>query len=181
MKKYYIFTDGSTLGNNFADKSKRSGGVGVYFPYDEKYNLSIQIKKEPSNNKAEIMGILYAVRQFNKYLRYVQKKNKNGFKIDIGNIKLVIVTDSRFGIDLVTKWMDGWKSKGWRKADGKPPANIDLVKNLDNELENTDYVITMKHINSHRLAPSDTKSKAYFLWHGNNQADLLATSAAKSR
>ena len=172
MKKYYIFTDGSTLGNNFTDKSKRSGGVGVYFPYSEEYNLSIPIKKEPSNNKAETMGILLAIRQFNKYL-----KRK---KLNSDDVKLVIVTDSRFGITLVTEWMDGWKSKGWRKADGKPPANIDLVMELDKEIEKTDYIITMRHVNSHRSAPSDKKSKEYFFWFGNNQADILATSAAKS-
>lgn len=173
MKKYYIFTDGSTLGNNFTNKSKRSGGVGVYFPFDEQYNLSIPIKKEPSNNKAEIMGILLAIRQFNKYLKCLKK-------IKLENIKLVIITDSRFGIDLVTKWMDGWKNKGWRKADGKPPANIDLVMDLDKEIEKVDYVITMKHINSHQSAPSNKESKEYFFWHGNNKADILATTAAKS-
>lgn len=184
MKKYYIFTDGSTLGNNFTNKLKRSGGIGVYFPMDRSYNLSIPIKKEPSNNKAEMMAILLGIRQFNKYLEsndpQNKSKEKNGKKLDLNNVKLVIVTDSRFGIDLITKWMNGWKSKGWRKADGKTPANIELVKALDIELENVEYTVTMKHINSHRVAPRDTESKEYFFWYGNSQADLLATTAAKS-
>lgn len=179
MKRYYIFTDGSTLGNNLRDKSKRKGGIGVYFPFDDKYSLSIPIRKEPSNNRAEITAILLAIRQFNKYIKYEMNKKQNEKSINIDDIKLVIVTDSRFGIDLVVKWMDKWKSQGWRKTDGKEPANLELVKELDLEIERVDYVISMRHLNSHQSAPTDVASKEFFLWHGNNQADLLATSAAK--
>ncbi len=34
--------------------------------------------------------------------------------------KLLIECDSRYVIDSVTKWMPGWKRKGWRKSDGGP-------------------------------------------------------------
>ena len=30
--------------------------------------------------------------------------------------------------------MPGWKRRGWRKADGKPVLNQDLLKALDEEL-----------------------------------------------
>ncbi|MCZ6842769.1 MAG: ribonuclease HI, partial [SAR324 cluster bacterium] len=31
----------------------------------------------------------------------------------------------------ITKWIHGWKRKGWRKADGKPVLNQDLWRELD--------------------------------------------------
>jgi ribonuclease HI len=45
--------------------------------------------------------------------------------------ELLVVCDSQYVINSVTKWMPGWKRKGWRKADGKPVMNVDLLKELD--------------------------------------------------
>ncbi len=47
---------------------------------------------------------------------------------------LEILCDSQYVINSVTKWMPGWKKKGWRKADGKPVLNVELIKELDREL-----------------------------------------------
>lgn len=44
---------------------------------------------------------------------------------------LKILCDSKYTIDSLTKWMHGWKKKGWKKADGKPVLNLDLFKELD--------------------------------------------------
>jgi ribonuclease HI len=33
--------------------------------------------------------------------------------------------------DGITKWIDGWKKKGWKTADKKPVKNIDLWQRLD--------------------------------------------------
>jgi ribonuclease HI len=40
-------------------------------------------------------------------------------------------TDSRYLIDGFTKWMAGWKRKGWRTASGGPVLNRDLWEELD--------------------------------------------------
>lgn len=45
--------------------------------------------------------------------------------------KLLIECDSRYVIDSVTKWMPGWKRKGWRKSDGGPVLNRDLLEGID--------------------------------------------------
>ena len=45
--------------------------------------------------------------------------------------ELRILCDSQYVINSVTKWMPGWKAKGWRKSDGKPVMNLDLLKELD--------------------------------------------------
>lgn len=52
---------------------------------------------------------------------------------------LRILCDSQYVINSITKWMPGWKRKGWRKADGKPVLNVDLLKELDRELAGRKY------------------------------------------
>ena len=44
---------------------------------------------------------------------------------------LHILCDSQYVINSVTKWMPGWKRKGWRKKDGKPVLNVELLKAID--------------------------------------------------
>ena len=44
---------------------------------------------------------------------------------------LQVFCDSTYVINTVTKWMAGWKRRGWRKGDGKPVMNVELVKALD--------------------------------------------------
>ena len=47
---------------------------------------------------------------------------------------LVVLADSQYVINSVTKWMPNWKAKGWKKADGKPVANLALMQDLDEAL-----------------------------------------------
>src|ERR671918_2331895 len=42
-----------------------------------------------------------------------------------------IVTDSRLMLESMTKWLAGWKRKGWKTAAGPPVKNQDLVRTLD--------------------------------------------------
>jgi ribonuclease HI len=52
---------------------------------------------------------------------------------------LHVLCDSQYVINAVTKWIPGWKRKGWRKADGSPVMNIELVKRLDAALAGRSY------------------------------------------
>jgi len=52
---------------------------------------------------------------------------------------LLVLCDSQYVINSVTKWMPGWKRKGWRKADGKPVMNVELLKELDEALAGRRY------------------------------------------
>ncbi|WP_424922836.1 RNase H family protein [Agromyces protaetiae] len=45
--------------------------------------------------------------------------------------ELLVLCDSQYVINTVTKWMAGWKRKGWKKADGKPVLNLELIQELD--------------------------------------------------
>ncbi|MGJ9562608.1 ribonuclease H family protein [Actinotignum sp. GS-2025b] len=48
---------------------------------------------------------------------------------------LLIRADSQYVINVMTKWARGWRAKGWKKADGKPVKNRDLVERLLNLYE----------------------------------------------
>lgn len=48
--------------------------------------------------------------------------------------ELTILCDSQYVVNALTKWLPGWKRKGWRKADGNPVMNVDLLKDLDGAL-----------------------------------------------
>ncbi|UCR88015.1 RNase H family protein [Mycetocola spongiae] len=52
---------------------------------------------------------------------------------------LLVLCDSQYVINSVTKWMPGWKKKGWRKADGKPVLNVDLLREIDEALVGRRY------------------------------------------
>lgn len=44
---------------------------------------------------------------------------------------LVLFCDSTYVINSVTTWMAGWKRRGWRKRDGKPVLNVEIMQALD--------------------------------------------------
>lgn len=52
---------------------------------------------------------------------------------------LLVLCDSQYVINSVTSWMPGWKRRGWRKADGKPVLNVELLKELDEAITGRRY------------------------------------------
>jgi ribonuclease HI len=48
---------------------------------------------------------------------------------------LTILCDSQYVINSVTQWMPGWKRRGWRKSDGKPVLNRELLERLDSAMQ----------------------------------------------
>ena len=79
---------------------------------------------------------------------------------------LLVLCDSLYVINSVTKWMRGWKAKGWRKGDGKPVLNVDLLQELDAELAGRGY--RFEWVKGHANHPL------------NEAADLRARSAAEA-
>lgn len=51
---------------------------------------------------------------------------------------LLILCDSQYVINSVTKWMAGWKRKGWKKRDGKPVQNVELMQAIDAAMQGRD-------------------------------------------
>lgn len=52
---------------------------------------------------------------------------------------LLVLCDSQYVINTVTKWMRGWKAKGWRKGDGKPVMNLEIIQQLDEAMAGRRY------------------------------------------
>jgi ribonuclease HI len=42
-----------------------------------------------------------------------------------------VVSDSRYVIDALSKWIHGWRRKGWKTAAGEPVLNRDLIEAAD--------------------------------------------------
>jgi ribonuclease HI len=78
--------------------------------------------KHATNNQGELMAVL----QFFRATAHLDDD-------------LLILCDSQYVINAVTKWMPGWKKKGWKKADGKPVMNLDLLKDIDEALVGRKY------------------------------------------
>lgn len=49
----------------------------------------------------------------------------------LSNEPLHVICDSQYVIKSVTEWMPGWKRRGWRKADGKPVLNREILEQID--------------------------------------------------
>jgi ribonuclease HI len=48
---------------------------------------------------------------------------------------LLVYCDSTYVINAITKWMPSWKRRGWRKGDGKPVSNVEILQSLDRAME----------------------------------------------
>jgi ribonuclease HI len=44
---------------------------------------------------------------------------------------LHVYCDSTYVINSITKWMPAWKRRGWKKRDGKPVLNVEIMKAID--------------------------------------------------
>ena len=148
-----VFTDGACPNNG---KGGARAGIGVWWNYGHKHNVSERVKGEKqTNNVGEIQAIVRAIR----------------LACEMKNVrKLQINTDSEFTINSVTKWMSGWKKKGWRKADGKEVANKEDFMILDEVLQKAKDIekveIKWQHVRGHAGV------------EGNEEADKLAVAGA---
>ncbi|MGH2967642.1 MAG: ribonuclease H family protein [Solirubrobacteraceae bacterium] len=73
-----------------------------------------------------------AVRTTNNRMEYTAALE--GLRALPDGSSVCVVTDSRLMLESMTKWISGWKRKGWRTAAGEPVKNQDLVRALDAEI-----------------------------------------------
>jgi ribonuclease HI len=82
-----------------------------------------------------------------------------------------IVTDSRLMLDSMTKWIHGWRKKGWKTSSGDPVKNKDLVLALD------EAIGRHSHVRWHWVKGHETGAQhAHKVL--NDRADQLAVAAA---
>lgn len=153
-----VFTDGSCIQSS-KNKMNRPAGYACVFPEFPSFNYAAKLEgKEKTNNRAEYAACIMAL--------------KIADKIDPTCSSIVYVhTDSELMINSLTKWISGWKSKNWKKADGSPVKNVDLLKVLDDQLKKR--VVVFKHVKAH------TGKMDWSSIH-NDLADRMAKKAALS-
>ncbi|HXD60664.1 MAG TPA: ribonuclease H [Lacisediminihabitans sp.] len=105
--------DGSALGN--------PGPAGWAWYVDDD-NWAAGGWKHATNNQGELRAVL-------ELFRATERAGDD----------LLILCDSQYVINCVTKWMPGWKKKGWRKGDGKPVLNLDLLQEIDAAIAGRKY------------------------------------------
>ena len=113
MKKIEIYTDGACRGN------PGKGGWGAILLYGDRIKEMSGGEKETTNNCMELMAAIEGLSALKE------------------PCKVKLVSDSKYLIDGLSKgWARSWKSKGWKKSDGKQALNIELWEKL---LELEDY------------------------------------------
>jgi ribonuclease HI len=75
-----------------------------------------------TNNKMELEGAIQGLLLLKDHL------NELGL---FQQAKVFLYSDSKYVVDGISKWVDGWKRRGWKKADKKVPENVEQWKQLD--------------------------------------------------
>ena len=109
VKALVIYTDGACSGN------PGPGGWGALLQYDGREKELFGGEDDTTNNRMELMAAIEALASI--------KPNFSG--------PITLWTDSVYVKDGITKWIHGWKKRGWKKADKKPVLNEDLWRRLD--------------------------------------------------
>ena len=159
----YAFTDGGCKNNG---KKYAIAGYSVFFTDDESseyytLNKSGLVIKDPTNQCAELTAISKCI------------ENIISNQVLFNNKKIIIVTDSIYSINCVTKWSKNWKQNGWKNSKGEEIKNKNLIEQM---VENYSIItqtidLSFKHVFSHTKEPIDKNSMQYFLWYGNKKVD----------
>ncbi len=105
--KLEIWTDGA------CKRNPGPGGWGVLMVYGSHKREMCGGSPLTTNNQMELTAVIEALRAIKR------------------PCPMRIHLDSSYVKDGITKWIHGWKKKGWRTADGKPVKNDTLWKQLD--------------------------------------------------
>ncbi len=105
-----LFTDGACSGN------PGPGGWGALLRYKNTEKELSGAEANTTNNRMELMAAI------------------EGLKAIKRSCPVTLYTDSKYVLQGVTEWMDGWKLRGWKTADKKPVKNQDLWMALDDQV-----------------------------------------------
>ncbi len=100
---WMLWADGACSGN------PGPGGFGVVVEGPQGVEEWSKGFKTTTNNRMELRGAIEALSRVPK------------------GAQAILHTDSRYVVDAIEKrWVDGWRKRGWRKADGGEVKNVDL-------------------------------------------------------
>jgi ribonuclease HI len=102
-----VFTDGACSGN------PGPGGWAAILRYRGVEKELSGYEAATTNNRMEMMAAISALEALKRPCR------------------VRLYSDSQYLRDGITRWIHGWKLRGWRTADRKPVKNVDLWQRLD--------------------------------------------------
>ena len=118
-----IFTDGACSCN------PGPGGWGAILRYGDHEKELNGWAKDTTNNRMELMAAIEALNALKRPMT------------------VSLTTDSVYVKDGITKWLEGWKKKGWKTAAKKPVKNKELWEALDAAASK--HNVTWKWIKGH--------------------------------
>jgi len=147
MKQISLTTDGACIGN------PGPGGWACVLRYKDRVRELSGAERDTTNNRMELRAVI------------------EGLRILKEPCEVVIRTDSKYVKDGMTKWIHGWKSKGWvHKEKGKPGRQPIKNRELWEEVERlqTRHEVVWEWVKGHA---NDEDNK---------RCDVLANTAANS-
>jgi ribonuclease HI len=109
--KVVMYTDGACRGN------PGPGGWGVVLNYREQRKTLQGYSAQTTNNRMELTAVIEGLRALKR------------------PCEVELHTDSKYVMQGINDWIDGWKRNGWKTAARKPVKNVDLWQRLDAEAE----------------------------------------------
>ena len=107
MKTVNIYTDGACRGN------PGIGGWGVYIEYGETIKELYGGEELTTNNKMELTAAIRGLEALNT------------------KCQVNLITDSKYVMDGINGWINGWKKNNWKNSQKKDVKNKDLWIQLD--------------------------------------------------
>jgi len=141
MTSVEIFTDGACKGN------PGPGGWGALLRMGRHEKEMSGSEADTTNNRMEMMAVIRALNALTR------------------PCSVQLHSDSRYVIDGMTKWIEGWQKKGWKNASKKPVRNADLWHDLIEAA--APHQITWHWVKGHNGHPE------------NERVDKLASAAAE--
>lgn len=129
-----IFSDGACRGN------PGPGGWGVLLRSGESERELFGGERETTNNRMELRAAIEGLRALKR------------------PCAVRITTDSRYVMDGMTRWLAGWKKKGWRTASKQPVKNQDLWQELDELCQR--HEVSWQWVKGHADHPENERADA---------------------
>lgn len=104
--EFVVYTDG-------ASRKDRRGGWGFAVWYDDCWWEECGGDHDTTNNRMELMGVIAA-------LQLIDSMSEGE------ELGIQLWSDSKYVLDGITEYVDGWKFRGWRTGAGQPVKNKDL-------------------------------------------------------
>lgn len=137
-----IWTDGACSGN------PGPGGWGAILRAGGTEKELSGGEAATTNNRMEMMAVIAALSALKR------------------PCAVTLHTDSRYVLDGITKWLPGWKVRGWKTAARQPVKNEDLWRRLDDAVSR--HKVDWRWVRGHTGDP------------GNERADALARDAIRA-